>query len=152
MAAFYRQRLPQELKLIVGREVTGNWNLPGILKVLRQELEARERTATSQEGVSHPDGGVRKKSEKTSVAALLAGQRTNRDSATLVCCYCQHNHSSEECSIVTRVEERRRILRSGSHCFVCLRKGHVARECRSWYKRPKYKGRHHQSMCQTGTA
>ena len=120
------QRLPQELRLIAGREIEGDWNLPDILKVIGQELEARKRTTTPQEDTLHVEGSARRKQGKASVATLAA---TNQDNSTLVCCNCQGNHPPEQCMTVTQNEERRRILKTSGWCFMCLRKGHIVREC-----------------------
>lgn len=40
------QKLPPELRLIIGGQVTEDWTLPSIMRILGEELEARERTAT----------------------------------------------------------------------------------------------------------
>ena len=122
------QRLPQELRLITGREIEGDWNLPDILKVIGRELEARERTTTPQEDTLQVEGSARKKQGKASVAMLAT---TNQDNSTLVCCNCQGNHPPEECMTVTQTEERRRVLKTSGGCFMCLRKGHIVCECRS---------------------
>ena len=66
------QRLPQELRLIAGREIEGDWNLPDFLKVIGQELEARERTTTAQEDTLQVEGSARRKQGKASVATLAA--------------------------------------------------------------------------------
>ena len=148
------QRLPQELRLIAGRQIRGDWTLPDIMKVVNQELEARERTATPLESGPHLEGSVKKnlKTEKASVATLVSGQvSNNRDSSAPFCCYCQKNHLSEECNTVTRMDDRRKILRTSGRCFLCLRRGHIARECRSRNRCRVCKNRHHCSICQTDT-
>ena len=48
-------------------------------------------------------------------------------------------------------EERRRILRDAGKCFVCLRRGHLARQCQSKTRCPHCHGRHHGSICQKGS-
>ena len=137
------QRLPQELRLIAGREIEGDWNLPYILKVIGRELEARERTTTPHEDMLQVESSARRRRGKASVAMLAA---TNRDNSTLACCYCQGNHPSEECMTVTQIEERQRILRTSGRCFMCLRKGHIVCECRSRNRCRTCKGRHHHSI------
>ena len=139
------QRLPQELRLIAGREIEGDWNLPDILKVIGRELEARERTTTPQEDALQVEGSARRKQGKASVAMLAT---TNQDNSTLACCYCQGNNPPEECMTVTQIEERRRILKTSGRYFMCLKKGHIVRECRSRNRCRTCKGRHHRSICQ----
>ena len=48
---------------------------------------------------------------------------------------------------MTQVDARKQILRSSGRCFICLRKGHISRDCRSRSKCPKCGGRHHFSIC-----
>ena len=50
------------------------------------------------------------------------------------------------CKSVTDIEERRKILRRTGRCYVCLRRGHVSRSCRSNTKCYKCKGKHHSSI------
>ena len=48
---------------------------------------------------------------------------------------------------VKLVEDRRRSLQRSGRCFVCLRKGHISRNCRSNLRCSDCKGRHHSSIC-----
>ena len=51
-------------------------------------------------------------------------------------------------SALTRdVNKRKDILRRDGRCFVCTRKGHVARNCRVNYKCVKCEQRYHVSVC-----
>lgn len=106
------QKLPSDLKLIVGRELTGGWQLPEIMKVLNRELEARERTTiTPVEGLvsQRTHEVVRRKSEKPSMVALFTDGQVNRRECPATCCYCQHEHSPESCPIVIRIDEHAKI-------------------------------------------
>ena len=51
-----------------------------------------------------------------------------------VCCYCGQPHDPDSCRVVTSSESRRQILQKSGRCVVCLRKGHVGRNCRSSYE------------------
>ena len=42
---------------------------------------------------------------------------------------------------------RKQILRKSGRCYVCLRRGHISRECRSRVKYCKCGVRHHVSVC-----
>ena len=48
---------------------------------------------------------------------------------------------------ITSVEVRRGLLRKFARCFVCLKKGHVSKNCDSIYKCNKCSSRHHISIC-----
>ena len=86
------------------------------------------------------------------MATLVSGQvSSNRDSSAPFCCYCQKNHLSEECNTITRIDDRRKILKTTGRCFLCLRRGHIARECRSRNRCRVCKNRHHCSICQMDT-
>jgi len=69
------------------------------------------------------------------------------DSAIPHCCFCQQQHSSQNCQTFAEVESRREALRKAGRCYVCLGKGHVSRNCRSRIKCLSCKGRHHVAIC-----
>ena len=128
------------MKLVVSREVSEEeWSLDALMKVMGQEIEARERIATNQSQTQQ-----RRTSDRTpsTAAALVSGA-----SPSSTCCYCQQVHSSNSCGVVTSIDSRKQILRKSGRCFSCLRKGHISRECRSVNKCPKCGGRHHSSIC-----
>ena len=54
---------------------------------------------------------------------------------------------SVSCPKVTGVEARKEILRKSGRCFVCLRRNHISRNCRSSLKCNTCNGRHHVSIC-----
>lgn len=47
LAPVFMKKLPQELKLIVSHKVSGEWNIEPLMKILAEELETRERMATT---------------------------------------------------------------------------------------------------------
>ena len=108
------KKLPPELKLRISRQMTDNWDLRGMMKIVGEELEARERAATPREGMEHRES----KSDRPSIAALVTGTSGGEQSG---CCYCRQLHAPTDCDIVTLTEERRSILRRAGHCFACLK-------------------------------
>ena len=52
-----------------------------------------------------------------------------------------------KCTKITSVETRRGLLRTFARCFVCLKNGHVSKNCDSTYKCNKCSSRHHISIC-----
>ncbi len=132
-------KLPQELRLIVSRKITDEeWNLDALLKVVGQEVEARERTLASS---SQPGKSSKIDRGQHTAAALMSG------SSNPSCCYCRQLHSSSTCKVVTQTEARKQILRRSGRCFNCLRRGHIGRECRSAGRCHRCGGRHHASIC-----
>ena len=65
----------------------------------------------------------------------------------LQCCFCQPEHSSQDCKVVVGVEARREKLRRNGRCYICLARGHVSRNCRRWFMCLSCKGRHHLAIC-----
>ena len=137
-------KLPTELRLIVTRKVSEEeWSLDAILRVIEEEIGARERTTTTS---TRPQQQQQRRSSDRSphtAAALVTGTTPG-----LSCCYCHQGHSATNCRVVTQVEARRKILRNTSRCFSCLRKGHIGRDCRSRSKCGRCNGRHHISICE----
>ena len=64
-----------------------------------------------------------------------------------LCCYCSQTHKPASCEVVVQVEARKQILKKSGCCFVCLKRGHLGRECQSSNKYRLCKGRHHSSIC-----
>lgn len=64
------------------------------------------------------------------------------------CCYCGHEgHTPASCRSVASLEERKCVIKEGGRCFVCLRRGHISKDCRSGIKCNNCSGRHHVSIC-----
>lgn len=71
------------------------------------------------------------------------GERRNR-----ACVYCdQAEHSSKDCSRVTTVDERKRLLAQRKLCFNCTGAKHRASECKSNLTCKKCNLKHHTSIC-----
>ena len=136
------QKLPSELRLIIGRRVTDEWTLPSIMEVLGEELEARERTATPRN--DRVSLAPVKGASKPTTAALLS---SNRADTRVTCCYCQGEHTADSCQRVGSAKERKQLLRNSGRCFVCLRRGHVGRNCRSRVRCHSCGGKHHTTIC-----
>ena len=138
------QKLPHELRLIVSREVEeGDWNLDELLKQFEREIGARERAAMGTSQASKRQ--VREQPTGTTAAFLSPSSTPN-------CSYCQQAHFSGECSNVTSPDERKQILRRTGRCFICLKKFHDSKNCRSLNRCRKCGGRHHTSICSKGSS
>ena len=133
------RKIPPELQLVLSREVgDGSWTLDDLLKRLREEIEARERVGPQlTQPLKKPgrDGSI------STAAALLSPNNPPP------CCYCQQSHPSGSCESITNVEERKQILKRTGRCFVCLKKYHISRQCRSAIKCRRCGGKHHSSIC-----
>ena len=138
-------KLPPELQLIASRKVAEeDWNLVPLLKIIEDEIAARERVQTKPSQVAQPQG-QRKNPEQNFPTATT--QVSNMAPSALMCCFCQQAHPPAKCTTVTQIEARKQILKQSGRCFRCLRKGHIGRECRSSTKCSHCNGRHHASVC-----
>ena len=131
-------KLPRELRLVVSRQMSEEeWTLDSLMEVLEREITARERAVGTSNQVPR-----RHNRELPTATALLTSSL-----ATPKCSYCRQNHPSSSCRSVLDVAARKQILRRAGRCFVCLRKNHMSRECRSTVKCSNCGGRHHTSIC-----
>ena len=139
LASVLISKVPQELQLIVtGRISTDDWDLKALMDVLEEEIRAREShsSACYQPTVRKP-----MKDTPTAVSLLTGGN------LKVICSYCQGEHTSNSCSVVSQPHARKQALQTAGRCFVCLRRGYVGRECRSHTQCTKCNGRHHISIC-----
>ena len=142
-------KIPDEIRILLGRKMTGEtWNLNTLLENFREELENRERCEGIQ-ALSFRDGrnfneqrGGRKYSNTPFTAAALMTGKT-----TINCSFCQKEHTSASCFVVTDIEARKQILRKQGRCFVCLKRNHIVRDCESRYICKYCSGKHHVSLC-----
>jgi hypothetical protein len=135
------KRLPPEIRLIVSRAMLAEkWDLDQVISIFEQEIDARERASTSSSlGAVHK----LKPPQMPTTSTFM----TNNSGTGVSCVYCNQKHNSTSCTTVTDVEARRQILQRAGRCYVCLRKGHISRDCRSKFSCEKCKKRHHTSIC-----
>ena len=136
LSSVLMNKLPPELRSIATRKFGGtdSWDFSVLLKVIQEEVQVREQSSVckTQE--------CRRPWELPTGAALLVN-------TPLQCCFCQQEHSSQDCKVVVGVEARREKLRRSGRCYICLARGHVSRNCRSRFKCLSSKGRHHIAIC-----
>ena len=138
LAPVLMKRIPQEIALIISREVKeDSWNLDDLLKIIEREIQARERTTQDANGAAR-----RPNREPATATALLTD-----NSVSALCCFCNKPHASQACRTVSTIEQRKQCLRRSGRCFVCLKRGHIGKDCRSSQHCPNCRGRHHVSIC-----
>ena len=143
LSSIIMNKLPQELRLIVSREVKEEeWQLDELMKIVEAEIKARERASND---ISCP---TRNPSRDLPTATTLV----SNDSVAPKCSYCRQSHSSNSCKTITDPIERKHILKRTGRCFVCLRKYHMSRNCQSSLRCNNCNGRHHVSICTGGPA
>ena len=138
-------KLPSELQLIASRKIPeGGWSLDPLLKIIEEEIAARERVQTKPSQPGQPQGQRKNSEQNLPTATTLM---SNAAPSAFMCCFCQQPHPPAKCTTVTQIEARKQILKRNGRCFRCLRKGHIGRECRSTIKCSHCTGRHHASVC-----
>ena len=124
-------KIPDDIRLLAGREIKdGEWNLTEILRFLRNEVENRRRcegvpALTTKEKSYSPEDGRSGKREPTSASALFT---ENQTSSTTHCTFCKQLHPTASCHVETNKAARRESLKKQGRCFVCLRRGHLAKD------------------------
>ena len=115
-------RIPEELRLLMSRKIDKNsWNVNEVLSQLKIELEARERCSLLNSNPNRPNkkGNMYGKSrEPLSASSLLAG-KDEQSKSKPYCVFCEKEHPSVKCEVVTDTAARRGILRRKGKCFLC---------------------------------
>ena len=151
LSSVVMSKLPQDLRLIITREVKDEWDLDNILDVFRSELEARERangnnvSPIDQSSTKPPYNRGRKGLPLSTDAALFA------TGSKPTCTYCRKDHASNACKNVTSIAARKEILKRAGHCFVCLKRNHISKNCSSRMKCLKCGRQNHISICTSDT-
>ena len=130
-------KIPEEMRLVITKDMgKDDWGLEKVLEILSSEIEARELNITRAATVKQ-----NRTSSLTTTSALY------NDGGKVTCSFCKGSHPSVKCNIITNSAARKDILRKQGRCFVCLKKGHLARECASNIRCHNCKQRHHASIC-----
>ena len=141
-------KLPPDLQLMASRKIPeGGWNFDPLLRIIEEELTASERVQPKASQSGQPQQRRNSEQNFPTATALMS----NAAPSAIMCCFCQQPHPSAKCTTVAQVEARKQILKGSGRCFRCLRRGHIARECRSATKCSNCNGRHHTSICPRDT-
>ena len=146
-------RIPEQLRLLMSRKFDKNsWNVNEVLSQLKIEVDARKRCIrrniqNKKMYIQNKKGNMHGKSrESLSAASLLAG-KDEQSKSKPYCVFCEKEHPSVKCEVVTDTAARRGILRRKGKCFLCLRSGHIMRSCPSKLRCFKCGGFHHTALC-----
>ena len=141
LSSILLNKLPPEIRLIVSRGLAEEmWDLDQMLRIFETELNARERATATLPVKKLLPGRI-----PPTAASFITP-------ATLNCVYCGQSHSSSECTTVPSVDARKQSLKRSGRCFVCLRRNHISRNCRSSVKCNCCRGKHHSSLCSQSPA
>ena len=149
-------KIPLELRLLISRKLTNDWDLEGLLEHLGEELALREKCAfSSSSAVSGASGTTTKYRQReftqpsTTATLMVKNQQQGwrNYSGIPLCLFCGNQHYSSICSVVTNPNTRKKMLQEKKRCFVCLRGGHISRNCTSSSRCFRCQGRHHVAIC-----
>ena len=140
-----KKKLPDELLVIISRKFAGNvWVLDELLKHFLEELQAKESCVSYLKN-QHTES---EKSKHGFTASGFYSENRELKSQKSRCVYCLgEDHPPSRCSEVTNINSRIDVSRKFSKCFVCLKSGHLAKNCSSKYVCHKCNQRHHISIC-----
>ena len=133
-------KLPHNIKLDISRQMpSGKWDIVKLMDVFKRELVARERCEIFENLSVQDNWGVEKEEGYSTLYTT--------SHKTLYCTYCNKDHTSNRCHIVTDIVARKALLREQNRCYNCLRPGHTVNTCFSKYVCYFCKGKHRISIC-----
>ena len=82
-----------------------------------------------------------------STSALFSKSAKNKQFDRVWCSFCNRNHQSSKCNVVTSAESRKKVLRKKGRRYLCLKWGHLSHNCKSPVKCFKCQGADHVAIC-----
>ena len=122
------------------------WDLKEILSEFHKELQLREQCLVNPKDV-RPSNSFQRGESLHSTSALYSESAKNKQFSRVWCSFCNQNHQSSKCNVVTSAESRKQVLRNKGRCYLCLKSGHLSRNCKSPVKCFKCQGAHHVAIC-----
>ena len=157
------EKLPQRVlyQLYMLKDEGEDWTVPKLRQLLGKHISALEmaagtefpHTSAHMEGsrqMGYSEGHKRPQPVRPTASGLLSGQNKGagpQKPRQIKCVYCGQPHWSDECTKFSTLQARREKLKG--YCFVCLRKGHVSRNCdkETTCAHCGRKRHHHRSLC-----
>eukprot|EP00795_Rhopilema_esculentum_P014920 gene14920-6058_t len=137
------------------QKLPDSWELDELLGVFGEELNLREKCAFAP--ISGPST-TNTQEQKLRNFKTPATQGYQSTTSTLVSnvyptqyIFCNKKHFSASCATVTDPTTRKNILGEKKRCFVCLRSGHLSRNCHSTGKCFHCGESHHAAICSSNS-
>ena len=146
------QCIPEELRISLMRTLQGTWSLDVLLKELKAELNIREQcyfAVNKNERKLEEATRISPKQYQSTTASLLSSTDKKSHRYVSICAFCDGEHPSHKCNVVSNHRARRDIVKRKGKCYVCLRSGHIARKCNSQTNCFRCRGRHHTTLCES---
>ena len=139
------QKLPEEFRIAITRNLKSEtWNLKDILVEFHKELQLREQCLVNNKEFKSSN---QRGEFPLSTSALYTDSSKDKQSSRVWCSFCNQNHQSSKCNVVKSTESRKEDLKKKGKCFLCLKQGHLARNCQAHMKCLKCQGAHHVAIC-----
>ena len=155
-------KFPSEVmcKLQEWKSDSDTWTLKLFRSLLQRYIQLHDtsRHMTKASSASGRIGNPTLSNPAPSTADALLSQYLSSSSACpsqrtgqAPCVFCGNRHPHDECRKYATVGSRRQQLQHQKRCYICLRVGHISKECRQAAKRQcfhcKEKGKHHTTIC-----
>ena len=134
-------------KLEEAKEPVTPWSMRSLRKAISQYITVQENVQryvsnNNLNGRGQPFGSRQTRffhdsqrplndSQRPSTEALAVNlqREGNQSRASLPCIFCKGSHFNDMCDKYTTLAERRQKLNQQRRCFICLKVGHVAKDC-----------------------
>lgn len=144
-------KLPSNVRLQVARKNTSEiWDIKELLNAIKVEVDARE--ASERTRTSSSSGQDSRKSQINNYQHSRSHSHPSANTLMVKqfkvhCAFCNGLHYSASCDKIVDYKARKEILSKNNRCFICIRKGHVAKDCTNQKKCRHCNNYHHQSIC-----
>ena len=141
------KKIPPDIRLQVtlALENENSWDFERVLKIFNQHLMAREACAFVGKSDDKQKPPPQTQSHESTGSLLTSAE----EAATKISCFfCQQDHKGWNCTVVTDIPTRKKIIMEQDRCFVCFRKDHETKDCPSEFHCFRCKGRHNSCLCE----
>ena len=145
--SFLTPNVMQKFRIAISQNLESQtWDLKEILSEFHKEFQLREQCLVNPKDV-RPSNSFQRGEVLHSSLALYSESANNKQFSRVWCSFSNQNHQSSKCNVVTSAESSKQVLRKKGRCYVCLRSGHLSRNCKSPVKCFKCQGAHHVATC-----
>ena len=107
------------------------WDINKLLEIINDEIKAREKCVTQNASFNsnRTEKNIGKENFNTSQPSTSAALFSKNKFVRQKCVFCNGNHWSDQCNIVSEITSRKEHLKRTNRCFLCLKENHKLKEC-----------------------